>query len=165
MTKHHGSPRTRYSSRAFPSYGYIPGESHHPRRHPAGHSYGLPEPAPKPLAPGDWRESEDYLYGVDLYNFAYWWECHEAFEACWHAVGPQTEQGQFFRALIQLAAARVKLAQDNVPAMRNLLRYGMARLQRLPRSYMGLDVDDLMQGLLANIDDPHSRASYLILQI
>ncbi|MBD0316061.1 MAG: DUF309 domain-containing protein, partial [Nitrospiraceae bacterium] len=137
----------------------------HPRRHPAGHSYGQPEPRPKPLAPRDWRYLDDYLYGIDLYNFAYWWECHEAFEALWHAVGPQTEQGRFFQALIQLAAAGVKLAQGNLPAMRNLLRYGVARLQRLPPFYMGLDVDDLMRDLLANIDHPLPHTSYLILQI
>ncbi len=167
MTERQGSPHlTRYSSRPFPSYRYVPGQSPHPRRHPAGHSYGQPEPTPpNPLPPDAWRQSDDYLYGIDLYNFSYWWECHEALEACWHAVGPRTEQGQFFQALIQLAAARVKLAQGNVPAMRKLLRSGMARLQRLPQSYMGLNVEALIQTLLADMDHPHPQASYLILQI
>lgn len=157
--------RTRYSSRPFPSYRYVPGKSPHPRRHPAGHSYGQPEPTAERLRPGEWQQSADYLYGIDLYNFAYWWECHEVFEAFWHAAGRQTEQGRFFQALIQLAAANVKLAQGNVPAMRNLLRHGLARLQCFPQSYMGLDVEGLKQALVAVIDHPHPQAPCLDLHV
>ena len=49
----------------------------------------------------------DYLYAIDLYNYAYWWECHEVLEGLWRA-GQTTKQGNFFRALIQLAAANLK---------------------------------------------------------
>lgn len=157
--------RTRYSSRPFPSYRYVPGKSPHPRRHPAGHSYGQPEQTAERLGPAEWQQSADYLYAIDLYNFAYWWECHEVFEAFWHAAGRQTEQGRFFQALIQLAAANVKLAQGNVPAMRNLLRHGLARLQGLPQFYMGLDVERLRQALLAGIDQPHPQAPSLDLHV
>ena len=81
----------RYSARPFPPYRFIPGNNPHPRRHPQGHSFGCPEPSPEPYRPEDWCQSEDYRFGIDLYNFAYWWECHEVFEGFWHAVGPKTE--------------------------------------------------------------------------
>jgi predicted metal-dependent hydrolase len=80
------------------------------------------------------------LYGIDLYNFAYWWECHEVFEGLWHAVGHDTEQGNFFQALIQLAAANLKRFLGNELAAQKLARSGLARLQGLPRLYMGIDV-------------------------
>jgi predicted metal-dependent hydrolase len=143
----------------------VPGESPHPRRHPAGHSHGRPEPTAWRLAPDDWQQSDAYLYGIDLYNFAYWWESHEVFEAFWHAAGRRTEQGRFFQALIQLAAANLKLAQRNVPATRTLLRHGIARLQSLPQWYLGLDVEGLVRALHARIDRPRPEAPLFHLHI
>jgi hypothetical protein len=121
----------------------VPGKNPHPRRDPKGHSYGKPEPQPSRFRPEDWCQSEDYLYGIDLYNFAYWWECHEIFEGLWHAVGHNTEQGNFFQALIQLAAANLKNFSGNHQAAENLLTSGLARLQKMPTLYMGVDVANL----------------------
>ena len=95
----------RYTDRPFPTYRFVPGQSPHPRRDPQGHSYGQPEPTPPLFTPEEWWDSEWYLYGIDLYNHGYWWECHEVFEGLWHAVGPDSPQGQFLQALIQVAAA------------------------------------------------------------
>lgn len=148
----------RYSLRAFPLYRYVPGSAPHPRRHPAGHSYGHSEPTLRQISEDQWQESEDYLYGVDLYNFAYWWECHEVFEAFWRAAGRETEQGHFFQGLIQLAAANLKLAQGNLAATRNLLRYGLARFQSVRQSYMGIDVAGMTRALVACLDHPHPHA-------
>lgn len=103
----------RYSSSPFPAYRFVPGNSPHPRRNPQGHSFGCPEPSPTPCRPEEWAQSEDYRFGIDLYNFAYWWECHEVFEGFWHAVGRKTEQGLFFQALIQLTA-------ENLSALRTM---------------------------------------------
>jgi len=83
--------------------------------------------------------SEDYLYGIDLYNYGYWWECHEVFEALWHAVGHKTEQGNFFQALIQIAAANLKRSQGRTQAADKLWRRGLARLEKAPSPYMGVD--------------------------
>jgi len=80
------------------------------------------------------------LYGIDLYNFAYWWESHEVFECLWHAAGHDTEQGNFFQALIQLAAANLKRFLGNEQAAQKLARSGLTRLQTLPQLYMGIDV-------------------------
>lgn len=82
----------RYSTRPFPPYRFVPGQTPHPRRHPHGHSYGQAEPNPALFPAEEWQKSDAYLYGIDLYNFAYWWECHEVFEGLWHAAGRETEQ-------------------------------------------------------------------------
>jgi hypothetical protein len=130
----------RYSTRPFPSYRFVPGRSPHPRRDPRGHSYGRPEPQPATFSLDAWQQSEDYRYGIDLYNFAYWWECHEVFEGLWHAAGHDSDQGNFFQALIQLAAANLKRFLGNEQAAQKLARSGLTRLQALPQLYMGIDV-------------------------
>lgn len=130
----------RYTAIPFPLYRFVPGRHPHPRRNPLGHSYGRPEPHVAPFLPDAWRQAEGYLYGIDLYNYAYWWECHEVFESYWHAVGPKTEQGNFFQALIQLAAAHLKQAVGEVRAADNLMERGLIRLENVPDRYMGVDV-------------------------
>ena len=82
--------------------------------------------------------SDDYLYGVDLYNRAYWWEAHEVFEGFWHAYGRTTEAGNFFQALIQCAAANLKRELGHEPATRKLVASGLARLRQTPTHYMGM---------------------------
>lgn len=133
----------RYSVLPFPSYRFVPGKAPHPRRHPHGHSHGQLEPKLEALQPDAWSESEAYRYGIDLYNFAYWWESHEIFEAFWHVAGPKTEQGQFFQCLIQLAAGNLKRWMGNENAAGNLFQSSLRRLSGLPDHYMGLAVADL----------------------
>ena len=130
----------RYSTRPFPSYRFLPGNNPHPRRNPLGHSYGQPEPKLLAVPREHWQRAEDYLYGIDLYNYAYWWESHEVFEGLWHAAGHGTEQGNFFQALIQFAAANLKRFLGNEQAAQKLARSGLVRLQHLPHLYMGIDV-------------------------
>jgi hypothetical protein len=130
----------RYSSFALPPYRFVQGRTPHPRRDPKGHSYGKPEPLLPAFPPERWRDSEWYRYGVDLYNFAYWWECHEIFEGLWDAAGRHTEQGQFFQALIQIAAASIKRFLGLPRAAERLKERGLERLRKVPLRYMGMDV-------------------------
>src|SRR2546426_8872679 len=94
----------RYTDRPFPSYRFIPGQSPHPRRDRQGHSYGQPEPTPPPFMPEEWGGSEGDLYGIDLYNYGHWWECHEGFEGLWDGVGAGSPQGQVPPALVPVAS-------------------------------------------------------------
>jgi len=111
-----------------------------------------------PFPTDQWQTSDDYLYGIDLYNYAYWWECHEIFEGLWHAVGHDTEQGNFFQALIQFAAANLKRFTDNHRAARNLVTNGIVRLQKIPTLYMGIDVARLTKDFRQPMVDPDFRA-------
>ena len=91
----------------FPPYRHIPGVTPHPIRDPRGHSYGIEEVHDaEPLPPELWQQNEDYLYGVDLYNFAYWWEAHEAWEGLWHQA--EDTYRLFLQGLIQISAAFIK---------------------------------------------------------
>ena len=99
------------------------------------------------LAPEQWRRADEYLYAIDLYNYAYWWECHEVLEGLWRAAGETTEQGKFFRALIQLAAANLKRFVGQLQATDRLLRRGLVRLEQVSEHYMGIDVANLRNQL------------------
>ena len=63
------------------------------------------------LDPTMWYDCESYLYGVDLFNHAYWWEAHEAWEGPWRAAGRQSATGFFLQGLIQISVARLKWSQ------------------------------------------------------
>jgi predicted metal-dependent hydrolase len=106
------------------------------------------------LLPEQWQRADEYLYGIDLYNYAYWWECHEVLERLWHAAGHKTEQGNFFRALIQLAAANLKYFLGHCQAAGNLLQRGLTRFERVPDCYMGIDVARLIDHLRQHKQGP-----------
>ena len=125
---------------AFPAYRYVPGRSAHPRRDPGGHSYGEPEPRVTALDPAEWATSSLYLYGVDLYNFAYWWEAHEAFEALWQGTDKGGPLGQTLQGLIQIAASNLKRFMEAESAAQKLGARGLARLAVAPSPWLGMNV-------------------------
>src|SRR5204863_7160554 len=85
---------------AYPSYSYVTGRFPHPTRDPAGHSFGVP-PAPCPTPnPNRWRDCRTYLRGLDLFNFGYYWEAHEVWEAVWKACGRTWPASDFIKGLI-----------------------------------------------------------------
>jgi predicted metal-dependent hydrolase len=98
------------------------------------------------LRPEEWRQMGDYLYAIDLYNYAYWWECHEVLEGLWRA-GQMTRQGNFFRALIQLAAANLKRSLGYGQAADNLTFRAITRFEQVPDVYMGIEVASLLNHL------------------
>jgi hypothetical protein len=89
--------------RPFPPYAFRPGLPH--PRSPGGHSPGAPPPLPRPLDEARWDESEEYLFGIDLFNFGYYWEAHEAWEGLWKAAGKAGATAEFLKGLIKLTAA------------------------------------------------------------
>lgn len=101
------------------------------------------EPAREALAPERWREDDDYLFGVDLYNADFLWEAHEAWERPWRA---STDEFQrlYLQGLIQCAAACLRLAMDEPRGAPRLARTACEKLEsiarRAPNGYMGLDV-------------------------
>jgi hypothetical protein len=139
----------RYCDRPFPAYRYVPGRFPHPTAHPDGHSYippGRPHPKAAFYPPQQWRQSEEYLYGCDLYNHGYWWEAHEAWEGLWQVCDKQGVQGHYLQALIQVSACHMKLHEgklDGVRSLRASSRGHMDFVLSRPRPggrFMGLDV-------------------------
>src|SRR5262249_41594058 len=88
----------------FPAYTYLPGGSPHPTADPQGHSFGIRPGSHEAFRPEAWQLSENYLFGLDLFNHGYYWEAHEAWESLWHACGRRGLTADFLKGLIKLAA-------------------------------------------------------------
>jgi len=115
--------------RPFPAYAYLPGRQPHPVRDLDGHSYGL-EPAT--VAPEAALGSEAFAWGVDLFNYGYYWEAHEAWEGLWQAARASPRHRLLFKGLILLAAAGVKLREGKPGAATRHAAKAAATLRRLP---------------------------------
>jgi hypothetical protein len=144
----------------------VPGRFPHPRRHPDGHSFNEAEPVADPITPDDWTKSEVYLCGVDLYNYAFWWECHEQLEALWHAVGHQSRQGRFLQGLVQIAAANLHkfMGDQDSNAGQSLAGKGLARLAEFNGIYMGVDVPRFCRDVQAYFDGSRDLPALISLQ-
>ncbi|MBI3817509.1 MAG: DUF309 domain-containing protein [Planctomycetes bacterium] len=144
----------RYApSRPFPAYRFVPGLNPHPVSDPRGHSFrgGAHEPPPKRFPPERWRENQEYLLGCDYYNFAYFWEAHEAWEGLWHLTDKAGAEGLFLQGLIQITASNLKRHMRESTGTVKLANLGIAKLRTvLPSAddgtYMGLDVPGFIQG-------------------
>jgi hypothetical protein len=104
--------------RSFPPYAYFGAPDPHPLHHPRGHSYRLPPRKLEPLDPDRWRESEEYLFGFDLFNHGYYWEAHDAWEGLWVAAGKRGAVSEHLKGLIKLTAAGVKVRQGITEGVR-----------------------------------------------
>jgi hypothetical protein len=146
-----GEPPPRYSTRAFPPYRYVPGLHPHPVANPQGHSFnpaGEHPPAGALLPPERWRECEDYLYGVDLYNYWYWWEAHEAWEGIWQQSDKRSAQGHFLQGLIQISAAQLKRHVGHTEGVARLLARAQEHLAFVTPAdglYMGLNLPGFLE--------------------
>ena len=105
--------RPNAPSADFPPYSYVPGHFPHPISDPAGHSFGMSVSKPGPIDPANWRASPEYLRGIELFEYGYYWEAHEVWESLWLAAGRTGPIADFLKGLIKLAAAGVKLRAGN----------------------------------------------------
>lgn len=135
----------------FPPYRHLPGITPHPIRDPLGHSYGIEEETDEnPLPPEKWQQNEAYLYGVDLYNFSYWWEAHEAWEGLWHIA--EDTYRLFLQGLIQVSAALIKYHMRMHRPLCTLSTAGRDKLHQVMKecgearvNYMGINLPAFLQ--------------------
>jgi hypothetical protein len=130
----------RWSTRPFPPYAFVPGVHPHPRRDPKGYAFGRPETRPPSLTPENWRDHDDFRYGVDLHNHGYWWACHETLEGIWHVVGHGSPVGRLLQGIIQVAAGNLKRSMNVEEGAQRLWAEGLARLAASPSPFCGVDV-------------------------
>ena len=147
------SPPARWTDDRLPSYRHVPGLTPHPLKHPKGHSYNgsvWQESLRRAFAPSQWQESHSYLLGVDLFNAAYLWEAHEAWEEVWNAVSRGSLPGRMIQGMIQVAAALLKLHMEVPRGAEGNYRKASAHFDRIedeleqqgiaPPKYLGVDL-------------------------
>ena len=142
---------TRYSSQDFPPYRYVPGLHPHPTNRLDGHSYGEEDEESGKWDSELWKDNQEYLFGIDLYNYHYYWEAHEAWEGLWIASIRNSSEHRFLQGLIKLGAALLKIRmaeyeiQDLIGA-RNLSKSGIELLFKVGiDQFMGLDIPKFLK--------------------
>lgn len=141
----------RYTDRTLPDYRHVPGRTPHPTKDPAGHSYGRPGGPVPDLNRVYWRTCEEYLYGLDLFNEGYWWECHEVMEGLWHAAGLGTSAGHALQAIIQCAAAHLKVVCGQPIGANRLVEHARAHADWGGSRPLGLDLRALVAATGAHV--------------
>ncbi len=155
---------SRYTERPFPAYRHMPGFTPHPIRDPEGHSYGQPELELPDLNSDNWRECEHFLYGIDLFNEGYWWECHEVLEGLWHAAGIGTPVAHVLQSVIQCAAAHLKTAGDCPRGAMRLHEHSLRHARWSGGRKLGLDLDEMIMGTRAFLTVEDAPAAQLKLE-
>ncbi len=159
----------RYTSAPLPPYRYVPGRSPHPHSDPRGHSFGRPEARAERIDPAEWKRSETWKRAVDLHNFAYFWEAHEALEILWRGAGgggPRPGMlADFFQGLIQVCAAHLKRALDVPTAVDALLTRALPRLAGAPSPMLGLDLRAYERDTLAYFRGERAEPPRIVLDL
>ena len=159
----HEGIKTRYSQRPFPAYAFVPGKAPHPTRDPEGHSYNAPEEILHAFDPDKWFDCEAYLYGIDLFNHAYYWEAHEALEAVWITAGRNTQTGLFVQGLIQIAVAQLKRQQGFLDVAQRMANEGLAKMSPVQGVFLGLDTSQFYREVKDWIKNESSSPVIIIL--
>ncbi len=108
----------RYTTTAFPNYTHIPGKTIHPNKK-GGHSYGNKEPECLGLQENFWHNG-CFLFGIDLFNYRYYWESHVYWESVWHKSKHIEVYDYFLRAVIKIAAGLVKKNMGQISVAEDL---------------------------------------------
>jgi uncharacterized protein len=149
------APRRYLPDKPLPPYSYVTGRHPHPIGDPRGHSFAHRPPQATCPGPDQWRKSEPFLFGVDLFNHGYYWEAHEVWESIWHACSAaahsQSPAADFVKGLIKLAAAGVKAREGRPIGVRRhaaraleLFQLTRERVGPAVRRYWGLELEVLL---------------------
>ena len=157
----------RHTQQAFPSYRHIPGQTPHPTRTPEGHSYN-PEPRDEPDLP-DLNKSnptscEQFLFGIDLFNNGFWWECHEAMEGLWLVAGRGSPAGHTLQAVIQCAVAHLKVIQNNSRGAHLLFVHAEQHVSWAETCHLELDLIGMLADTGAFVTGNSKEPSFLYLK-
>jgi hypothetical protein len=115
--------------------------------------------------PAAWRDSLDYLWGIDLFNAGFTWESHEALETPWKQLrargSPEcVRAAHALQAIIQTAAARIKHELGNTVGVRRLIErssehVALAVVNAPTAQVMGVDLARWHEAAKAWFTEPH----------
>ena len=126
----------------FPAYSYVPGRFPHPLSDAAGHRFGCDLDLTPPVDAD--ADCMAFRLGIDLFNHGYYWEAHEVWEGLWHWAGRRGSRADFFKALIQLAVAGVKIRENRRDGAEAHARRAIELLGPMEPEIWGLSRDALI---------------------
>lgn len=89
------------------------------------------------------QEKHLYLEGIRLFNAHQYFEAHEAWEEVWHAAAGLKHT--FYQGMIQAAVSLEHYRRANPRGVISLHRSYLARLEKLPSPFMGLNLARFMR--------------------
>lgn len=133
--------------REFPPYAFIPGKNPHPLKE-GGHSFSQGEPHLTKINTDAPYDSEDFLYALDLFNHAYYWETHMYLEALWNAHQRKGDACHLFLAIIKLSAAAIKWKLGQEKAATGHINRAIEHLGNIEETeILGFDIAQLKSKL------------------
>ena len=138
----------------LPTNAYIPGGP-------------FPRPEESDYRPETLRsDSTAYLHGFSLFNAGFYWEAHEVWECLWHGAGRVGPVADLLRGLIKLAAAGVKVRQNQrhgvvTHATRAAAVFDSARAASSTSTLLGMDLIKLAEIARSLAESPPSTESKL----
>ena len=89
----------------LPSYRYVPGFNLHPSRLKHRH-LGIAKESFHPQK--NWQSDIAWLYGLDLFNYRFYWESHEVWEEPWKMLPKQEPYRLLLQGMIKASASILK---------------------------------------------------------
>jgi predicted metal-dependent hydrolase len=75
-----------------------------------------------------WRDTR-WLYGLDLFDSAFYWEAHEVWEELWHTLEKPEPDAQLIQGMIQLSACLLTSEMGRAAASTRLLTRALTKLE------------------------------------
>ena len=124
------SPPRFQPHQPFPPYAYHPGRHPHPQL-AGGYRFNRSEPFTSRIQEDHPHLNADFGFGLDLFNYAYYWESHVYFEALWKAHHREGQIADFLKILIHLAAANLRAQENQLDRADRHLQRALALLTSL----------------------------------
>lgn len=85
----------------------------------------------------------EFLKGIEQYNAAMFFECHDTWEEIWHEIYGSDKK--FLHGLIQTSIGLYHFTNRNPKGARSMFAKAFAKLERYQPAYRGVAVADLMR--------------------
>lgn len=153
----------RLTKKPLPPYAFLPGFFPHPEKE-GGHGFGLNLNTVS-LNQENYRDHQEYLYGIDLLNLGFMWESHVYFEAIWNQNLRKGQEAELLKALIKIGAAGIKFRLKMFDAGNGHLHRATELFQQLPSLYLGIRGIEFLNNLQINESEIYPFNKHIILDL
>lgn len=133
----------RYSKRNLPPYRHLPFFNPNPFLDENGHFDGGAFILPECFSEATWRECEEYLYSIDLFNHGFWWEAHVYLKQLCTVTGRESPLGRFLVGLVLIAAAMLHYFMVDTESAAMLAQMGLEKMREAHGCSLGIDIESL----------------------
>ena len=151
-------PRRLVPSCALPPYRYVPGLHTHPGRSEGNHigidKHDIGEQK-------KWQEDLSWMYGLDLFNYRYYWESHEVWEEPWKILQNDDPYRRFLQGMIKTSASILKRHMGHHRPANLLWSSAQTLLHSETEYFRGINV----KKLLADVADFHRSGRWPVITL